>query len=649
VPVEGSDFFVDADTAIVSIGQAADCSYGIGGDLVIHSKGAVVTDPHGRTGIPGIYAAGDLVTGPSTVVEAMASGRRAARSMMEDLNGRFAFVERSLEAPEYDPVPKGLPRLERTPEPLRPVKERVKDMGEVVSTLAEADAVNEALRCLQCGICCECLRCEQACQMGAIRHDLKETRIKMTAEQVIVADEGAVERLSLPQGVLRLDKFDRRQSWSKSLLKGRAAAVTALSKTTPVERVRVSRIDLGDGGLRAGIFICTCDGTLFGQDRLKQIKLLVEKIPGVAHVEILASACHPEKGRRIEEMIKEKGMTGAVVASCVCCNLDFACESCTDQRMRLKHRLFTAARYRRRDMALVNIKDACLLRAAGEDIFQVDGIVRFIRSGLSQLKIQKEGPELPGEGGETALILGATVAGLAAARAFREQGHRVIVMEDPHRDREGVPFSGGHGMVFVPFSRPIRLEGQRGDFSLILERATKKCARHGKDRYASFSEQSAEYRTIKAGLIVLGRTQYGKIPYRRDAFMKMAPRLPKAAFGTLESTVAGVYMASWAQVKGISDQSVGLAATGAALEDPSGPVGGFVIPEMCRGCGRCADICPAGAIHLEETARGAATSWIDSRSCAGCGICMAACPAGAICFPGFDKSSLEGILDAYLG
>ena len=70
---------------------------------------------------------------------------------------------------------------------------------------------------------------------------------------------------------------------------------------------------------------------------------------------------------------------------------------------------------------------------------------------------------------------------------------------------------------------------------------------------------------------------------------------------------------------------------------------------LCRGCGRCADICPEGAAHLKEITRGTAASWIDPKLCTGCGNCMAECPTGAITMPGADQEYFEGVIDAFLG
>ncbi len=80
VPVEGSNFIVEADTAILALGYWPDPLIGkTTPDLEIRKWGLIVTDHHtGTTSRAGIYAGGDAVTGPDLVVTAMVAGRKAA-------------------------------------------------------------------------------------------------------------------------------------------------------------------------------------------------------------------------------------------------------------------------------------------------------------------------------------------------------------------------------------------------------------------------------------------------------------------------------------------------------------------------------------------------------------------------------------------
>jgi len=328
IPVEGSEFFINAETAIVSIGQETDAFYGLEGNLKPNQRGTIEVEAGGRTNIDGIYASGDVVSGPSTVVEAMASGRRAARAIIYALKPDMVPAgeeEPEFSRREYDPILKDTPTKKRSTPFHRKISERVKDNNEVIGPFTVKDAIEEASRCLQCGVCSECLQCEASCDLGAINHDRIKTQNFLQFDKVVLSDKAQiVKKIDSPR-VIKIEPSGKKDSWAKALVAGQAAAMEALSETSPAKVQPISKKTLGGGDLRTGIFICSCNGTLNENDRLEEMITPLMGIPGVAHGEVLVSACHPEKGRRIEEVISKKGLNGALIASCVCCNLDFAC------------------------------------------------------------------------------------------------------------------------------------------------------------------------------------------------------------------------------------------------------------------------------------------------------------------------------------
>ncbi|MFQ6079094.1 MAG: FAD-dependent oxidoreductase, partial [Thermodesulfobacteriota bacterium] len=89
VVIEGTEFEVEADSIIAAVGQEPDLSW-LPGDypLGISRGNALTSDEEGATTREGVFAAGDLVTGPSSVVEAMASGKKAAQSVHRYLTSR---------------------------------------------------------------------------------------------------------------------------------------------------------------------------------------------------------------------------------------------------------------------------------------------------------------------------------------------------------------------------------------------------------------------------------------------------------------------------------------------------------------------------------------------------------------------------------
>ncbi len=86
VPIEGSEFDVEADTVIVAIGNlpnplVPDSTP----DMPVSRRGNIIADEKGRTGKKGVFAGGDIVTGAATVIQAMGAGRIAAASIHEYL------------------------------------------------------------------------------------------------------------------------------------------------------------------------------------------------------------------------------------------------------------------------------------------------------------------------------------------------------------------------------------------------------------------------------------------------------------------------------------------------------------------------------------------------------------------------------------
>jgi len=629
---------LNADTAIVAIGQARNVPF----EAQAHKA---IPSTEGETDMAGVYACGDVVSGPATVVQAMASGRRAARMIVQRFIPSETFFHEdemgSLRG-EYEPIPKGIPPEPRRPVPQRKVSERIKDNREVSGPYSIEEAVKEASRCLQCGLCSECLQCERACDLGAIGHDRTAVQNVFCFDEILVWDEKQIADGLQGLKRFRVVEAGKRNSWTRAVVTGRAAAMAVAARSPQAIPPSVPFRKFQEGDLKAGVFICSCNGTLNEDGRLGKIIESLQGLPGVAHGEVLVSACHPEKGLRIEKAMEEKAVNSAVIASCTCCHFDFACESCTDQRMRLKHRLFREKGYHPGAMALVNIKETCLLAFKEDGERGRESAVRMIQSGLSQLKESREWVLAGERPWPQALVLGASEAGIAAAWGLRATCPSVVVADSERVPKAVEKRLSDQGIELMCPITPIHLEGRRGHFTLVIEK--------GRD-----SERESRYDRISAGLIILGKNEYRNIPYMRDSFAKAFHARPDRAFGSLETGIAGVYLASWPQARSLSREDVGLCASSKAMEgaqsegDPKSYLVARVDSEVCRGCGRCADICPEGAAYLEETTRGVACSMIDARFCTGCGNCLAECPTGAIHMPETEEEDYEKVIHALLG
>jgi NADH-quinone oxidoreductase subunit F len=161
VPVKGSEFVLDVDMAIPAIGYIPDLSCLPQNDGFKTTKaGTLSVDPITlATHLPGVFAGGDVVTGPSTVVEAMASGYRAAVSIDRYLKGQDLYKDRFYRAEKRANVPKAEAEegeettvKPRAGMPAMATDRRVCTFEEVNLGFDEETAIREAKRCLRCDL-----------------------------------------------------------------------------------------------------------------------------------------------------------------------------------------------------------------------------------------------------------------------------------------------------------------------------------------------------------------------------------------------------------------------------------------------------------------------------------------------------------------
>jgi NADPH-dependent glutamate synthase beta subunit-like oxidoreductase len=152
VPIEGNEFSLTFDTLIAAIGQVPEVPKKFG--LPLGRGNIIQVDPDTlTTSKEGIFAGGDAVTGPATVIEAIAAGRQAAISIDKYLGGSGA-IEETLASPEEVEI---LPEIEegekhRISIPTLTLSERLGSFAEVELGLGEEMAIEEAKRCLRCDL-----------------------------------------------------------------------------------------------------------------------------------------------------------------------------------------------------------------------------------------------------------------------------------------------------------------------------------------------------------------------------------------------------------------------------------------------------------------------------------------------------------------
>lgn len=167
VPIEGSEFLIECDFLIGAIGQKVDSSFlNLDQNCGLEKWGTVrINQETFETTIPGVFAGGDVVTGPLTAISSIAQGKKAAQSIMNYLEAGKAclsgkkFVSSKqrfgkLTEREFSHIKK----LAREKLAELNVTDRIHSFDEVESGITEEQSLSECARCLECG-CSEYYDC----------------------------------------------------------------------------------------------------------------------------------------------------------------------------------------------------------------------------------------------------------------------------------------------------------------------------------------------------------------------------------------------------------------------------------------------------------------------------------------------------------
>ncbi len=152
LPKPDSEAMVEAEHVIVAIGQGPELDYATDHGALIVSRGRIVADSLSqRSGESNVFAGGDVVTGPSTIIEAIAAGQRAARSIDIFLGGTGELPDDTGFAPRVKPGEEhgSVPRHSYTH---LPPETRTSGFEEVIAGYSGETACAEACRCLRCDL-----------------------------------------------------------------------------------------------------------------------------------------------------------------------------------------------------------------------------------------------------------------------------------------------------------------------------------------------------------------------------------------------------------------------------------------------------------------------------------------------------------------
>jgi len=195
IPVPGSEYEIEIDQIVPAIGQRPDLSAieDLEG-LDVSRWGTLEVDPVTyATNRDGVFAGGDVQTGPWVAIGAIAAGREAAESIVRYLDGKEMAEGRapvSNEDPVYRPIAADEPTKSRVKMPELPMEKRTGNFDEVEQGYDEETGKNEANRCLNCGYCCECFQCVEACGPGAVTretHAQQRETISLNVGSIILA------------------------------------------------------------------------------------------------------------------------------------------------------------------------------------------------------------------------------------------------------------------------------------------------------------------------------------------------------------------------------------------------------------------------------------------------------------------------------
>jgi NADPH-dependent glutamate synthase beta subunit-like oxidoreductase/NAD-dependent dihydropyrimidine dehydrogenase PreA subunit len=642
--------------AFVAIGQSGAYSAehaALG--MTVTAKGLLEVDACGRTGMEGVYVAGDAATGASSVVRAMADGRKAAAQVIADMDGRNAagaWLRPATARPremDFVPIPADLPEQARTPMPEIPVACRQANFDEVALGFDEDQARSEAARCLQCGSCSQCLECLPACAVNkAIRQDEKMETIIENAGVLIIADADMAPGIKGDDVIRAYGPPAAKTDVHAMILRGFSAAAKAMvllqQNSTGIKGEGVAFVPPDPGlaaQIRMGVFACRCNDSMGWSPQLDAFMDGLKQRPEVVHTEVLPSACIPEGIQRIVDSVRAKGITRIVLASCVCCPLNFVCSACTDQRSRLKKGLFDGTGISRSMVQTCNMRGEVLRLLESDEALAVRLFKGLVNRSIGRAVKLMSFPAPARPYNFTTAVIGQTEAGISAAVTLAQTGFEVLLFGSSKQPLNRAPVHPN--IVAFEDSVVNAISGTLGNFRI----------------HAQCGDGE---RTFSVGGVILGeksRTitiyhQSQKLPgvkvWARMQQEQMTG-IPYMHPGT--TSISGLFLADPPGLQ-ISKRTKGeAAAILAAALMPSGPrqSRGFSVVvdhALCRGCGRCLNACPYQAVGLKPNDQGGYAVEVDDALCKGCGNCISVCPSNAADSPFRDQAYLERTLEELL-
>ncbi len=156
IPIEGSTFTMQVETVVTAIGETP--------DLSLLPEGMALSETGGKVDGMQIFGGGDAVTGAGRVVDAIASGKRAARAIDKRLRGKEIEEQPVKELAPFEEINTAyFPRQAVVRMPELSLGERASSFSEINLGISVEEGTREATRCFSCGVCRECDNCVYFC------------------------------------------------------------------------------------------------------------------------------------------------------------------------------------------------------------------------------------------------------------------------------------------------------------------------------------------------------------------------------------------------------------------------------------------------------------------------------------------------------
>ncbi len=684
----GTDFVRPADHVIIAIGQTPNAQQlSLPGLIIDNDTGVIKVNPLTlETSLPGVFSGGDCITGPNSVVEAMAAGLRAAESIDRYLQGHDLEEGRRSE-----PAPAAKVNLDmveispyrRAEMPFISPTQRISSFEETTTGLPEASARNESQRCLNCALCSQCLECSTICELRAVSHDDASRRFEITAEAVLSFPSVAAEDSPVPYSSneatardgLRVVPPQSGGELADEITRGMAVALetalklkpdkaqlgqpqdTAETDTRPAPQPPALKTEADAPGI--GVFLCRCGGSISSVIDFTTVARKLADVAGITLIKEVAQACTEAGAREIASQVTEQQLQRVVLAACRCCNLEQVCYSCTDRRLMCQQYLDQQVILPDNiPVQFCNIREQCAWVHQDDPKNATRKAVQIISSGVSQARMEPRSAPLPGAILPNVLILGNSLASTTAARALAARDYRVelvtgrkVTAENDNPADAILPrFEQliGKGLTTKPWPISLTLNGSPGNYEMTLE-------------YGSGSE------VVKAGALLvdtdaLNTSEVPGLKINGGLLERIVSARKHGDYSTLSGELlraitigekAGIFLLSTENVIPADEQvSSGLATATrvAAYIKPASiyprTTAVSIDSRTCRGCGDCVRVCPY--IGLRERGDGTVYADIDKNLCTGCGACIVSCSVGAISQPGQSDKHLVAALHSVL-